>query len=304
MRRRVSPRKRIALVLMGGLLALASPAHGDSLTATKEGFAETADGVRIHYRLLGPSDAPTLWVGYPWTEGWDRIMQDLGSTSSSTEVSRQLLETLAEKYQVLHVDYPRGTGQSTGPLSGDINPGTVAEDYVAVADAAGIDRFVAMGYSWGAGFGIHVASRTKRCAGLAIGGWPVLGAPYAEILEGSGATSSSLPADTAAGKVMRSNTRFYADIVADMGGGDWTEEDAVEFMRDRAGLLYLYVGSEDVGVPSMNLTLPIADPIIENKARLEAAGWQVDVIEGYDHMNLPLDAWVPRVLDFLEGKSW
>ncbi len=304
MRRRVSPRKRIALVLMGGLLALASLAHGDSLTATKEGFAETADGVRIHYRLLGPSDAPTLWVGYPWTEGWDRIMQDLGSTSSSTEVSRQLLETLTEKYQVLHVDYPRGTGQSTGPLSGDINPGTVAEDYVAVADAAGIDRFVAMGYSWGAGFGIHVASRTKRCAGLAIGGWPVLGAPYAEILEGSGATSSSLPADTAAGKVMRSNTRFYADIVADMGSGDWTEQDAVESMRDRAGLLYLYVGSEDVGVPSMNLTLPIAEPIIENKAGLEAAGWQVDVIEGYDHMNLPLDAWVPRVLDFLEGKSW
>ncbi|MYE80399.1 MAG: hypothetical protein F4X36_00845 [Gammaproteobacteria bacterium] len=75
-------------------------------------------------------------------------------------------------------------------------------------------------------------------------------------------------------------------------------------MRDRAGLLYLYVGSEDVGVPSLNLTLPVAEPIIENKARLEAAGWQVDVIDGYDHMNLTLDAWVPSVLDFLEGKSW
>ena len=231
-------------------------------------------------------------------------MQDLGSASRGTDVRRQLLETLTEKYQVLYVDYPRGTGQSTGPLPGDINPDTVAEDYVAVADAAGIDRFVAMGYSWGAGFGIHVASRTKRCAGLAIGGWPVLGAPYVEILEGSGAVSSGLPADTAAGQVMRSNTKFYADIVADIGSGDWTEEDAVESMRDRAGLLYLYVGSEDVGVPSMNLTLPVAEPIIQNKARLEAAGWQVDVIDGYDHMNLTLDAWVPSVLDFLEGKSW
>ena len=103
---------------------------------------------------------------------------------------------------------------------------------------------------------------------------------------------------------MRSNTKFYADIVADIGSGDWTEEDAVESMRDRAGLLYLYVGSEDVGVPSLNLTLPVAEPIIENKARLEAAGWHVDVIDGYDHMNLTLDAWVPSVLDFLEGKSW
>ena len=304
MKRRESPWKRLALVPIAAMLALSPLANGEPLTATKEGFAETADGVRIHYRVLGPSDAPTLWVGYPWTDGWDRIMQELGSTNSSTDVSRQLLESLTEKYQVLHVDYPRGTGQSTGPLPGDIDPETVAEDYVAVADAAGIDRFVAMGYSWGAGFGIHVASRTKRCAGLAIGGWPVLGAPYAQILEGSGASSSALPADTAAGKVLRSNTQFYADIVADMGSGDWTEEDAVESMRDRAGLLYLYVGSEDVGVPSMNLTLPIADPIIENKARLEAAGWQVDVIDGYDHMNLTLDAWVPRVLDFLKGKSW
>ena len=36
---------------------------------------------------------------------------------------------------------------------------------------------------------------------------------------------------------------------------------------------------------------------------LETAGWQVDVIGGYDQMNLPLDVWVPQVLDFLEGKT-
>ena len=292
--------KSLAIVLAAGLLLPASTVNGEPMQATKEGFAETDDGVRIHYRLLGPTDAPTLWVGYPWTEGWDRIMRELGSTSSSIEVGRQLLETLTAKYQVLHVDYPRGTGQSTGPLPGDLKPETVATDYVAVADAAGIDRFVAMGYSWGAGFGIQVASRTKRCAGLAIGGWPVRGAPYAQILESSGAQSSSLPAGTAAGKVLRSNTNFYADIV----GSTWDEAEAVEVMKDRAGLLYLYVGSEDIGVPSMEIRLPIAKPIIENKERLEAAGWKVDVIEGYGHMNLPLDAWVPRVMDFLEDKSW
>ena len=292
--------KSLAMMLAAGLLFSASLANADSMTATKEGFAETDDGVQIHYRLLGPSDAPTLWVGYPWTEGWDRIMQELGSTSSSTEISRQLLELLTTKYQVLHVDYPRGTGRSTGPLPEDIKPETVAKDYVAVADAAGVDRFVAMGYSWGAGIGIQVASRTKRCAGLAIGGWPVLGAPYEQILISSGASSSGLPTDTAAGKVLRSNTRFYADIV----NSNWSEEDAVESMRDRAGLLYLYVGSEDMGVPSMNMSLPIASPIVAHKEQLEAAGWKVEVIEGYGHMDLPLDAWVPGVMDFLKGKSW
>ena len=290
----------LTIALATALLAACAPTNDDAETAMKEGFAVTDDGVEIHYRLLGPADAPTLWVGYPWTEGWDRIMQELGARASGTGVHRELIEALTAKYQVLYVDYPRGTGASTGPLPGDLTPETVAKDYVAVADAAGVDRFVAMGYSWGAGFGIHVASRTKRCAGLAIGGWPVLDAPYAEILEGSRAQSTSLPDGTAAQRVLGSNTNFYADIV----GSDWDEEAAVEFMRDRAGLLYLYVGSEDVGVPGMGLELPIAEPIVANREQLKAAGWEVDVIEGYDHMNLPLDAWLPGVLEFLEGKSW
>ena len=31
---------------------------------------------------------------------------------------------------------------------------------------------------------------------------------------------------------------------------------------------------------------------------------RVDVFEGYDHLNLPMDVWVTGVLDFLEGKAW
>jgi len=42
----------------------------------------------------------------------------------------------------------------------------------------------------------------------------------------------------------------------------------------------------------------------DNKERLENAGWKVDVFEGYDHLNLPMDVWVTGVLDFLEGKAW
>ena len=146
--------KSLAIVLAAGLLLPASTVNGEPMQATpmqatKEGFAETDDGVRIHYRLLGPTDAPTLWVGYPWTEGWDRIMQELGSPGRGTDVNRELIETLTATYQVLHVDYPRGTGRSTGPLPGDLKPETVAKDYVAVADAAG--------------------SRSVRCHGILLG---------------------------------------------------------------------------------------------------------------------------------------
>ena len=228
-------------------------------------------------------------------------MRELGAPDSGTDVHRELIEALTAKYQVLHVDYPRGTGESTGPLPGGPHTRNGGE---GLRGGGRRRRRGPVRRHWAThgarGFGIHVASRTRRCAGLAIGGWPVLDAPYAEILEGSRAQSTSLPAGTAVQKVLGSNTSFYAAIV----GSDWDEEAAVEFMRDRAGLLYLYVGSEDVGVPAMGLELPIAEPIVANRERLEAVGWEVDVIEGYDHMNLPLDAWLPGVLEFLEGKTW
>jgi len=273
--------------------------HEPREVATVESFAETEDGVRIHYRLLGKRGAPTVWVGYPWTEGWNDVMEEMGAERDGDKATEALVDALSQRYQVLHVDYPRGTGDSTGPLPDDLKAATVAGDYVAVADAAGVDRFVAFGYSWSAGFGIHVASRTKRCAGLIIGGWPVLDGPHEQIVGLSAANAQALPPGRAK-RVMGSNVNYYQDII----DSHWDAEAAVAYMADRAGLLYLFVGSEDDGVPGMGIKLPIADPIIEHKARLEQSGWRVDVIDSYDHMTLPLDAWLPLALAFLEGKSW
>ena len=125
-------------------LLLVSCASMDQ-TVDKSGFATTDDGVQIHYRLLGPKNAPVILVGYPWTRGWVDIMEDMGAGRAGEGVSQQIIEMLTPKYRVLYVDYPRGTGASTGPLPGDLTPDTVAQDYVAVADAAGVDRFVAQG---------------------------------------------------------------------------------------------------------------------------------------------------------------
>tara|TARA_Y100001934_G_C12168589_1_gene685565 strand:- start:52 stop:201 length:150 start_codon:yes stop_codon:yes gene_type:complete len=43
------------------------------------GYVTTDDGVQIHYRLLGPKDAPVIWVGYPWTKGWSDVMEEMGA---------------------------------------------------------------------------------------------------------------------------------------------------------------------------------------------------------------------------------
>ena len=288
---------RFLLVFLASLL-LVSCATVEQ-TVDKSGFATTDDDVQIHYRLMGPKDAPVIWVGYPWTKGWSDVMEEMGAGRYGEEAAQQIISTLTSKYRVLYVDYPRGTGDSTGPLPGDLKADTVAKDYVAVADAAGVDRFVAMGFSWSAGFGIHAAARTKRVAGLIVGGWPVLDAPHEELLGMSAATTNALPAGRAK-QVLGSNVNYYQSII----DSNWDAQAAVEFMADRAGMLYLFVGSEDVGVPSMGVTIPIAEPIIEHKEQLEAKGWKVVVIDGYDHMNLPLDAWLPDAMAYFEGKTW
>ena len=80
------------------------------------------------------------------------------------------------------------------------------------------------------------------------------------------------------------NVNYYQDII----DSNWDAATAVEFMADRAGLLYLFVGSDDNGVPGLGLPLPVADPIFEHKVQLETRGWKVDVSDGYDHMTLPV----------------
>ena len=290
---------KAAVVMAMSLLVSCVTQESQVVMQQKEGYALTDDGVKISYELIGPSDAPVLWVGYPWSKGWAELMAKMteGNLENDT-VNDQLLQRLSRKYQVLYVDYPRGVGRTTGPLPGDLLPETAAKDYDAVAEAAGIEKFVALGFSWGGALGVQVALHSERCAGLAIGGWPVLGAPFEEIIPQVISNTAVLPPGRAK-NIYASNVNFYKASLA-----GWDDTRVLESLSDKAGLLYLYIGSEDVAVPEAGLDLPLAERIIDNKERLENGGWKVDVFEGYDPLNLPMDVWVTGVLDFLEGKAW
>jgi hypothetical protein len=54
----------------------------------------------------------------------------------------------------------------------------------------------------------------------------------------------------------------------------------------------------------MGLPLPIAQPIRDNRARLEALGWRVDEVAGFNHMTLPQETIAELVIDFLKDKTW
>lgn len=107
-------------------------------------------GVRIYWRSDGHADAPPLVL----------------SNSLGTDLAfwDPVLPRLAEYFRVIRMD-TRGHGASDAP-PGPYTLATLADDTLAVADAAGVDRFafcgVSMGGAIGMHLGIHHAARLTR----------------------------------------------------------------------------------------------------------------------------------------------
>jgi len=267
-------------------------------------IAKTQDGCEINFEVYGAASAPALIVGYPWCTGWAKMQQSMfggnqAALDAMLQMNSQVIDTLATKFKVLHIDYPRGCAPTTGPFEGDLSAETVTSDYLAIADAAGVDKFVAVGYSWSASFGIQVASRTPRCAGAAVGAWPVLDAPHEQLKAIVEASAKAAPAGSPMSKIMISNSNYYDSIIS-----NWDQELALVSLKEKAGFLYLFVGGNDRGVPGM--AVPIAERIVETRERLERTGWKVDVLEGHDHIALAMDSsrWLGRFMNHFENKTW
>jgi pimeloyl-ACP methyl ester carboxylesterase len=83
-------------------------------------------------------------------------------------LGRSLIDGLSDAFQVVAFDYEGQVLQVPKPDT--LTPANLAGDLLAVADAAGADRFAYYGYSWLALAGLQLAIRTDRLAALVIGG--------------------------------------------------------------------------------------------------------------------------------------
>ncbi len=110
-------------------------------------------------------------------------------------LGRALIEGLSDAFQVVAFDYEGHLLQVPKPDT--LTPANVAADLLAVADAAGADRFAYYGYSWLALAGLQLAIRTDRVAALAMGGYPPLDGPYAQMLRVTTATHEMAVANAA-----------------------------------------------------------------------------------------------------------
>jgi len=217
-----------------------------------------------------------LILGYPITAS--PVPED-----PAQRILNGYLNGLGDLLQVVVMDYPN-LGKSR-PVSGCVlTVDQACGDVLRVADAAGFDRFIWWGYSWGGILGLLLAGSTDRLAALVCGGWPPIGNYQLQVLASCRATVHSLPYQ-----------QQYVDFYESMG--DWPESRAVKNIRCPR---MTYVGADDE-VERAGIKMPTAVTLREHRAQLEDWGWEVREISGHDHSLWTHPAVVlPVVRPFLE----
>ena len=235
-------------------------------------LATASDGARIYYEVHGEGQG--LLLGHPVFASRDNVPFGVPANG--------YLDRLTDRYRVVTVDYPGGYGRSEAVPPRELTATRVSNDLLAVADAAGLDRFCWWGFSWGGVVGLQLATRTDRVAALVCGGYPPLGEFHLSYVSALRATTS---ADVAA------YVAFYESLA------DWPEAEAIARISSPR---LVFFGADDEFVQS-GITVQIAATIRLHRQTLLHLGWRVVEVAGRDHsIGWDSDVVVPLVREFLD----
>src|SRR5215213_8134654 len=106
--------------------------------------------------------------------------EEMRKWGADPALGRSLIDGLGDAFRVVAFDYEGHVLEVPKPDT--LTPANVASDLLAIADAAGADRFAYYGYSWLALAGLQLAIRTDRLWALAMGGYPPADGPYTAML--------------------------------------------------------------------------------------------------------------------------
>jgi pimeloyl-ACP methyl ester carboxylesterase len=264
--------------------------------------ARLHDGSAIEIQVHGQGPALLLPVNPRPVEG--RQADELRRWGNDPALGRSLIQGLKDAFRVVAFDYEGHVLQVPKPDT--LTPDKVAGDFLAVADAAGAERFAWYGYSWLALAGLQLAIRTDRLTALAMGAWPPLGGPYAEMLRVTTATHDLASAPSSADHDAAATATPASEPASEEL--DWSTVEvtlseaqtrqfvtlyqALQNFNDRAAQARLtcprlcFVGSADeidYGQRWGGVRVSIAGPLLQRRAELEALGWQVQILDGLDH---------------------
>ena len=246
------------------------------------------DGSTIEIEVHGAGPTLLLPVNpQPVTGPQAEQMRQYGTDPA---LGQSLIKGLSDAFRVVAFDYE---GQCLRiPKPDTLTPANTANDLLAVADAAGADRFAYYGYSWLAMIGLQLAIRTDRLSALIMGGFPPLNGPYKEMLRvttaayeiasGARVTPSADESEWSGVSLSRDQTQQFVTLYQ-----------ALQEFDDRAAQAQItcprlcFVGSADeiqYGKSWGNVHVSLADPIVGGQAQLSDFGWDVRVLDGLDHI--------------------
>jgi pimeloyl-ACP methyl ester carboxylesterase len=268
--------------------------------------ARLHDGSVIEVKVEGDGPAVLLPVSTALVEG--ETAEQMRAWGVDPDAGRNLAAGLTGR-RVITADYEGH--RAACPAQKTLTAAAVAHDLLAIADAAGAERFDYYGYSWLALAGLQLAIRTDRLTGLAMGGYPPLGGPYAAMLAVTRAAHRQAlenrarppapveltPGDWDSSEVAASpeQTGQYVTLYESLRGFDETK---VELAIPRLA----FAGADDVivyGAKWDHARVDIGPALAANTEELEANGWRVEVLPGKDHLSA-MHAGVVR--EWLRGR--
>jgi hypothetical protein len=240
----------------------------------------------VYFEVIG--QGPAVMIGLPLMASHRDIFGE-----AMMPVFNGYVAPLKNQFSLILVDYP-SIGKSRDIAPEDLTADRVCAALLSVASAAGHEHFAYWGYSWSGAVGLQLAARTHRLSALVIGGWPPLGAPYANILEASRRKIGRV--EPGSRVILRNDDQyrqwssFYASMIA------WDEAASVPAIQcPRFG----YFGG-DGDLVEANLPINIASAFRTNQARLESM-WEIVEFPERGH-DVCMDAAlvVPPVAAFLD----
>ncbi|MBA2682669.1 MAG: alpha/beta fold hydrolase [Ktedonobacteraceae bacterium] len=250
--------------------------------------ARLHDGSTIEIEVDGEGPALLLPVNPLPVEGL--LAEQMRQYGNDPALGQSLIKGLRDTFRVIAFDY-EGQCQRI-PKPDTLTPAKAANDLLAVADAAGAERFTYYGYSWLAMIGLQLALRTDRLSALVMGGFPPLNGPYKEMLKvttvahemaSTPQTSQIEDEDEWSGISLSSDqTRQFVILYQ----GLQTFDDQAAQAQITCPRL-CFVGSADeiqYGKRWGDVLVSLAGPVVSEQAHLEDLGWDVRVLDGLDHI--------------------
>jgi pimeloyl-ACP methyl ester carboxylesterase len=264
------------------------------------------NGDTIAVEIYGSGPAIVLPVNPTAAEGSEA--EEKRKWGVDPALGRSLIDGLSDTFTVVAFDYEGHV--MAHPKPDTLTPENIAHDFLAVADAAGVRRFAYYGYSWLALNGMQLAIRTDRLWGLVMGGYPPVDGPYEAMLAVTRATHDvamqpKQPApepaatdaydwDSAEITLTGAQTRQFMTLYQKLQDFD---DRAVQSKLACPRLCF--AGSSDkivYGERWGGAVVDIAGPLITQASEIRAFGWDIQVLEGLDHIQAMQPAKVLPVI--------